>query len=85
METEKLIENFKNEIIAAIRAELQHKNTITPILNSKQVMQIFDISETKLYELRKIGKIPYLKIEGKFLYEYEALLKTFRAAGSGEL
>lgn len=77
--TEELLLQFRMEIINEIKALINPpQKPENKYLNSSEVRKIFQISETKLYELRRDGKIPFIKVDGKYLYKESDLLNAFK-------
>jgi hypothetical protein len=71
-------EKFKNELLHEVRNIINTPAQVVRFLKSAEVRDLFHISETKLYELRRDGKIPFLKVDGKYLYEYHEVLNAFK-------
>ncbi|MGZ4041638.1 MAG: helix-turn-helix domain-containing protein [Bacteroidia bacterium] len=73
--------------LAAFKSEflLEVQKIITPIfsstkeyLNSAEVRKMLKISDTKLYELRRYKKIPFIKVGGKYLYPFPDLINNLK-------
>src|SRR5436190_22481189 len=77
--TKQDIENMKQEILQEIRKRQETTSIDTPkYLKSTEVCDLFHISSTKLFELRRNGSIPCLKIGGQYLYDYNELVNKFK-------
>ncbi len=80
--TKKDLEIFKIEILNEISAIMGiNVDANKRFLVSSEIRKQFHISETKLYELRRDGKIPYIKVDGKYLYDYNDVLNAFKLKG----
>jgi hypothetical protein len=78
--TKQDIENMKQEILQEIKKQNEHQSNVIPkYLKSKEVCKQFHISATKLFELRRNGSIPCLKIGGQYLYDYHELVNKFKS------
>jgi hypothetical protein len=78
--TKQDIENMKQEILQEIRRQNEHSFDAVPkYLKSKEVCKQFHISATKLFELRRSGGIPCLKIGGQYLYDFHELVNKFKS------
>jgi hypothetical protein len=76
------LERFKDELIQEVKKLFNQPAQVIKFLKSSEVKKIFHISETKLYELRRDFKIPFLKVDGKYLYDYNELLNAFKNAAN---
>ena len=77
--TKEDLENMKQEILQEIRRHNERQENVVPrYLKSKEVCEQFHISTTKLFELRRKGAIPCLKIGGQYLYDYHELINKFK-------
>jgi hypothetical protein len=75
-------ERFKDELLLEVKKIFNQPVPVIKFLKSSEVKKMFHISETKLYELRRDFKIPFLKVDGKYLYDYNELLNAFKNAGN---
>ena len=48
------------------------------LLDSYDLKQLFHVSESTLKRWRKSGNLPHFKIERKYYYEVDAILKCFK-------
>lgn len=77
--TKKDLELLKTELVKEMERLIEKSNDLpVKFLVSSEVKKLFHISETKLYELRRDGKIPFIKVDGKFLYNYQDVLTAFQ-------
>jgi hypothetical protein len=74
------LEKFKVEFLLELKALLESIEIAKPkrYLKSHEVMAEFQISATKLYEMRRKKEIPCMKVGGQYLYEYDELVKYFK-------
>lgn len=78
IDLEKFKVEFFNELVNIMSSNLKPSSKF---LSSSEVKEIFHISETKLYELRRDRKIPFIKVDGKYLYDYNEVLNAFKTPG----
>ena len=76
--TTKDLEKFKADLFNELNSLFNTKQQLPQFLNSAEVRKLFHISETKLYELRRDNKIPFIKVDWKYLYEYSEVLAAFK-------
>lgn len=60
-----------------------HDNDILPkkkYLDSRQVEELLNISSSALQRIRLNGTLPYLKLNGKILYEYKDVMTMLENA-----
>ncbi len=78
--TSKDLIQFKLDLLKEIEELLKRYAPEAPLprekkyLRTKEVKILLGISETKLYELRRNKAIPYKKIQGTIIYDYDALV-----------
>lgn len=72
--------DFKLELLRELKKLLQEKTptTIKKYLKSAEVMEMLQISPGTLQNLRINGTLPYTKIGGIILYEYEDILRILQ-------
>ncbi|MBB3123771.1 hypothetical protein FHS04_001274 [Mesoflavibacter sabulilitoris] len=72
--------DFKLELLRELKKLLQEKTptTIKKYLKSAEVMEMLQISPGTLQNLRINGTLPYTKIGGIILYEYEEILRILQ-------
>jgi len=72
--------DFKLELLGELKKLLQEKapTTIKKYLKSAEVMEMLQISPGTLQNLRINGTLPYTKIGGIILYEYEEILRILQ-------
>lgn len=76
------LDKFKEELIQEVKKLFNQPVQALKFLKSSEVKKLFHISETKLYEMRRDLKIPFLKVDGKYLYDYNELLNAFKTKGN---
>jgi excisionase family DNA binding protein len=69
--------NFKTEVLSEIKSMLTDCTNKQEYLTSKEVCKYLNISATKLYELRSLGKIPFKKIGGSYRYNKNEIVNHF--------
>jgi len=70
------IEQLKHELIAELKLLLKPetcKDEKKDWLTDSETRKLLSLSRTKLYQLRKNGKLPYSKIGGRLYYKREDL------------
>lgn len=75
------LERFKKELFAELKKMFglkEEPSTQNKYLKSIEVKKLFKISATKLYELRRNSKIPFIKVGGIYLYPYNELINHFK-------
>lgn len=80
--TKQDLEDFKKEILQAINVlskQDKQQNKSTKYLKSCEVKKEFLLSSTKLYELRRKGEIPFIKVGGIYLYNQQELINHFNS------
>ncbi|ADY30207.1 transcriptional regulator [Cellulophaga lytica] len=72
--------DFKLELLRELKKLLQDKapTAIKKYLKSAEVMEMLQISPGTLQNLRINGTLPYTKIGGIILYEYEEILRILQ-------
>lgn len=72
--------DFKQELFGELKKLLQEKApaTIKKYLKSAEVMEMLQVSPGTLQNLRINGTLPYTKIGGIILYEYEEILRILQ-------
>ena len=72
--------DFKVQLFGELK-KLLKENPQTPVkkyLKSAEVMEMLQVSPGTLQNLRINGTLPYTKIGGIILYEYEEILKVLK-------
>lgn len=72
--------DFKQELFGELKKLLTENPQTTPkkYLKSAEVMEMLQVSPGTLQNLRINGTLPYTKIGGIILYEYEEILKVLK-------
>ena len=72
--------DFKQELFGELKKLLQEKapKAIKKYLKSAEVMEMLQVSPGTLQNLRINGTLPYTKIGGIILYEYEEILRILQ-------
>lgn len=71
------LHDFKIELLSEIKELLKVKaKTTKKYLKSSEVMELLKISPGTLQNLRINGTLPYTKLGGVILYEYEVIQKV---------
>ncbi len=72
--------DFKLELFEELKKLIQEKASVTikKYLKSAEVMEMLKISPGTLQNLRINGTLPYTKIGGIILYEYEEILRILQ-------
>ena len=72
--------DFKQELVGELKKLLQEKapKAIKKYLKSAEVMEMLQVSPGTLQNLRINGTLPYTKIGGIILYEYEEILRILQ-------
>lgn len=72
--------DFKQELFGELKKLLQEKTpkAIKKYLKSAEVMEMLQVSPGTLQNLRINGTLPYTKIGGIILYEYEEILRILQ-------
>lgn len=72
--------DFKQELFVELKKLLKESPKSKPkkYLKSAEVMEMLQISPGTLQNLRINGTLPYTKIGGIILYEYEEILKVLK-------
>lgn len=72
--------NFKIQLFGELKKLLTENPQTAPkkYLKSAEVMEMLQVSPGTLQNLRINGTLPYTKIGGIILYEYEEILKVLR-------
>ncbi|PPK92795.1 helix-turn-helix protein [Nonlabens xylanidelens] len=72
--------DFKLELFGELKKLLQKKTPadIKKYLKSAEVMEMLQVSPGTLQNLRINGTLPYTKIGGIILYEYEEILRILQ-------
>ncbi|PZD76813.1 helix-turn-helix domain-containing protein [Mesonia sp. K7] len=71
------LHDFKIELLNEIKELLKVKaSTTKKYLKSSEVMELLKISPGTLQNLRINGTLPYTKLGGVILYEYEVIQKV---------
>jgi Mn-dependent DtxR family transcriptional regulator len=72
--------DFKQELFGELKMLLQAKapKAIKKYLKSAEVMEMLQVSPGTLQNLRINGTLPYTKIGGIILYEYEEILRILQ-------
>jgi hypothetical protein len=72
--------DFKQELFGELKKLLTENPPATPkkYLKSAEVMEMLQVSPGTLQNLRINGTLPYTKIGGIILYEYEEILRILQ-------
>lgn len=72
--------DFKMQLFGELKKLLAKNPNATPkkYLKSAEVMEMLQVSPGTLQNLRINGTLPYSKIGGIILYEYEEILKVLK-------
>jgi hypothetical protein len=78
--TKEDLENFRLELFQFLKDLMKDSPVVKKkrYMKSEEVKSEFQVSDTKLYELRRKGEIPFLKVGGQYLYEYNELINHFQ-------
>ena len=70
--------SFKKELFDELKSLLENKTPTQPKkwLKSKQVREMLQISNGTLMTLRINGTIPYVRMGGAILYDYDEIMKV---------
>ncbi|MBQ0769511.1 MAG: helix-turn-helix domain-containing protein [Bizionia sp.] len=74
--------DFKLELIAELKKILTQKEAnfhLKKFLKSAEVMELLQVSPGTLQNLRINGTIPYIKMGGTMLYEYQEILSILES------
>lgn len=70
--------SFKKELFEELKSVLANSTSTKPNkwLRSKQVREMLQISNSTLMTLRINGTIPYIRMGGAYLYDYDEIMKV---------
>ena len=69
---------MKDEILSEIQKLKTIGHPPSKLLRSNELCELLQMSQTKLYELRRSGKIPCVRIGGNYLYDLNEVLERFK-------
>lgn len=74
------LQEFKYELFQELKILFKENPKTTPnkYLKSAEVMEMLQVSPGTLQNLRINGTLPYTKIGGIILYEYDEILKVLK-------